>query len=282
MNVKHPGLPCLALCLLAAAAPARAEQVTIQITSRASESGFFLAPVWVGFHDGSFDLFDAGSPIAAGGTLERLVEDGDPEPLQGAFAAAVPDGLGGFITAPGGFEDVPVFEPGEQGTLTFELDPVKHRYMSFAAMILPSNDAFIGNDDPRMIELFDASGHFKGMQVFSILGTDVWDAGTELNNEMNAAFLNQSEPDTGVTTSNPVTLHPGLIGSYANPAVGQTPIILGATLEPGITFDPVASDFTRPGTVVIDILCVPEPATVALLALGSLVLLRRRSRRCGV
>lgn len=280
MNAKHPLPLFLVLCLSAAAA--QATQVTIQITSRASEGGFFLAPIWVGFHDGSFDLFDAGSPISAGEALERLVEDGNPEPLQSEFLAAVPDGIGGFIAAPEGFEDVPVFEPGEQGMLTLELDPTKHRYMSFAAMILPSNDAFIGNDDPRMIELFDEAGNFKDAQVFSILGAEVWDAGTELNNELDAAFLNQSEPDTGVATSDPVTHHPGFVGSYANPAPGQTPIILGATLEPGIAFDPLACDFTRPGTAIIDILCVPEPATIALLALGSLVLLRRRSRRSDV
>lgn len=278
MNARYPFILCLGLCFTAATVAARAEQVTIQITNRASENGFFLAPVWVGFHNGSFDLFDAGSPIAAGGALERLAEDGDPEPLQSEFAAAVAGGIGGFILVPEGFEDVPVLEPGEQGTLTFELDPVKHRYMSFAAMLIPSNDAFIANDAPQMIELFDAAGTFQGRQTFSILGTEVWDAGTELNNEMDAAFLSQTAPDTGVTTADPVQSHPGFIGSYANPAPGQDPIILGATMDPDILFDAIASDFTRPGTVVAEIVVIPEPATVALLTLGSLVLLRGRPK----
>ena len=207
-----------------------------------------------------------------------MAEDGDPEPLQSEFAAAVPGGISGFILAPQGFSDVPVFEPGEQGTVTFDLDPVKHRYMSFAAMVLPSNDAFLGNDNPTLIELFDAAGNFKGKQVFRILGSEVWDAGTELNNETDAAFLNQSAPNTGTTTSDPVQLHPGFIGAYANPAAGQESIILGAAMDPGIRFDPIACDFTRPGTVVADIICIPEPATAALLVAGSFLLLMTRPR----
>jgi len=45
---------------------------------------------------------------------------------------------------------------------------------------------------------------------------------------------------------------------------------------PRVLFDPVASNLEAPNAVVARITIVPEPATVFLLAGGSLILLRRR------
>ncbi len=276
MVAKHQLSLCLALTLAVPLFPAQAEYVTVQTKNTAPEDGILFAPVWVGFHDGSFDLFDVGQPVLPGGTLERLAEDGNPEPLQAEFAGAVSGGVSGILTAPEGFPDVPVFEPGEWASEAFELDPAANRFMSFGSMIIPSNDAFIANDDPRAIELFDAFGNFRGKQTILIFGTMVYDAGTELNNEMNAAFLNQGAPDTGTTTSEAVRRHPGFIGSFTNPASGQEPVILGAHIEPGLFIDPIAADFTRPDVVVAEITIIPEPTTVALLLGGALIVLRKQ------
>lgn len=278
MNAKHALEVSLVCLLLLVAVPVRAEEVVVRIENPSGNDGIFFTPVWVGFHDGGFDLFDAGTVAPAGGVLERLAEDGDVEALQADFAARVPDGVGGFVVAPEGFPDVPVFDPGDTGSAAFELDPSQNRYMSFAAMVVPSNDAFIGTDDPMGIELFDAAGNFTGPRTIRILGTDVWDAGTELNNEMDAAFINQGAPNTGVATVEPIGAHPGFIGSFANPSPGRDPIILGAQLDTEFFIDPVAADFTRPGYVVAEITIVPEPATVVLLMAGSVSLLRRRRR----
>ena len=49
--------------------------VVVKIESLVPENGVYFTPVWVGFHDGSFDLFDVGS--LAGEPIERLAEDGD-------------------------------------------------------------------------------------------------------------------------------------------------------------------------------------------------------------
>ena len=58
-------------------------------------------------------------------------------------------------------------------------------------MIIPSNDAFIANLDPRQYELFDAFGRFTGSRTFPIYGSGVWDAGTEVNDPLGgAAFTN--------------------------------------------------------------------------------------------
>ena len=276
MNAKHLSLSCLFLGLLVVARPARAEHVVIQVESLAPENGLFLSPMWVGFHNGSFDMFDAGKVLPAGGAMERAFEDGDVEALQDKFAATTTGGVGGFIIAPTGYPDVPVIEPGEQGRAAFELDPKRNRYMSFAAMLLPSNDAFIANDGSKDIELFTASGKFKGKLTFTILGADVWDAGTEMNTETDAAFLNQNEAGDGQRTTEPVKLHPGFIGFYANPAAGSQPVILGATLDSDVRFDRIAADFTRPNAVIARITVIPEPATAVLLLAGGLALLRKR------
>ncbi len=278
MNAKHLSLFLSGLLIssLVVTQSARAVQVVVQVKSRAPEDGIFFTPVWLGFHDGSFDLFDAGQIIPPGSAMERAFEDGDVEALQNKFGASVDHGVDGFVVAPEGFPDVPLFEPGEQGRTLFDLDPKDNRYLSFAAMVLPSNDAFIANDSPRAIELFDAAGRFKGEQTITIVGRDVWDAGTELNNEEDAALLNQSEPGEGTRTANPVARHAGFLGSYANPASGTKPIILGASIDSEIRFDPRAADFTRPDAVICQITIVPEPATLVLLAAGGLALLRAR------
>jgi hypothetical protein len=81
-----------------------------------------------------------------------------------------------------------------------------------ASMIIPSNDAWIGNGDPMIYEIIDESGNFLGTE-FVVLGTDALDAGTEVNDEIpeHTAFFGQSVPNTGVTENGVVTAHPGFI-----------------------------------------------------------------------
>jgi hypothetical protein len=245
-------LALVVLGLLMSSAPLQAQgdavKVVVKIESLAPENGVYFSPVWVGFHDGSFDLFDVGS--LASEAIERIAEDGNNTVLRADFAAVTgkTGGIDGVITSPGGFEGLPVFDPGETSMAEFTLTPGQNRYMSFASMVVPSNDAFIGNHNPWEIELFDAAGTFKGKHIITIPGSMVWDAGTELNTEMDAAFINQTAPNTGVTTVAPILPHPGYLGSYANP--GGEPIILGGTNAAGTLIDPVGADFTLPYAVV--------------------------------
>jgi hypothetical protein len=240
----------LVFSLVIGAAPLQAQDdvnVIVKIESLVPENGVYFSPVWVAFHDGSFDLFDVGSLASEG--IERIAEDGNVSVLQEDFAAVTgKTGVEGVITSPSGFEALPVFDPGESATAEFTLTPGDNRYMSFASMVVPSNDAFMGNHNPWAIELFDAAGNFKGKQIITIPGSMVWDAGTELNTEMDAAFINQTAPNTGVTTASPILPHPGYIGSYANP--GGDPIILGGINAAGKLIDPAGSDFTLPYAVV--------------------------------
>lgn len=257
-------LPTLALLLEVAPLQAQGDVVRVVVTveSLVPENGVYFSPVWVGFHDGSFDLFDVGS--LASEAIERIAEDGNVSVLQADFAAVTADtgGIDAVITSPAGFQGLPVFDPGEISAAEFTLTAENHRYMSFASMIVPSNDAFIGNHNPRAIELFDAAGAYKGKQIITILGSMVWDAGTELNTEMDAAFINQTAANTGVTTVAPVLPHPGYLGSHGNP--GSDPIILGGTNAAGTLIDPAGSDFTLPYAVVARITIEPAPIVGAI------------------
>jgi hypothetical protein len=249
----------LGLFMTAAPLQAETQEIIVTIENLAPSGGFYFTPVWVGFHNGSFDLFDPGG--LASEELERIAEDGDTSALQAGFEAAVGGAAGGInmvVTAPEGFAGAPVFDPGDTSMIQLTVDSKVNSYMSFNSMIIPSNDAFIGNHNPMGIELFDAAGQFKGKQIITILGSMVWDAGTELNNEMDAAFINQAAPNTGITTTCPVLPHPGFLGSYANP--GSDPIILGGTGPADIHFDHVAVDFTLSYAAVARITI--EPVTM--------------------
>lgn len=231
---------------------AQAVNITVTVENLAPSDGVYTTPVWVGFHDGGFDLFDRGGSASAG--LEAVAEDGNFDPLAGEFETAASAGVGSVITAPAGFAGAPVFDPGDRASVTLDLDPSANQYMNFAAMLLPSNDAFLGNADP--VRVFDDNGDFLGPISFVVYGSMVYDAGTEANTESDAAFFNQSGPNTGDTTTDPIALHPGFNGSLGNPN-GSPVVFLGGTSGPGIFFDATAADFTAPGYQIARVTVAP-------------------------
>ncbi|MGJ8664112.1 MAG: spondin domain-containing protein [Marinicella sp.] len=223
--------------------------VRVTIKNQAPPDGIFLTPVWLGYHDGSFDSFNTGELASAG--IERMAEDGDFGALTTAFADSGA-GTDQVVLNPAGFAGAPLFDPGFSSTEMVYLDANSHRYLSYAAMLLPSNDAFIANDNPMAYPIFDADGNFAGPVTVKVYGNNVWDAGTEANTESDAAFFDQSAPDTGEATSDAIALHPGFNGSVGNPD-GSPQVFLGGTNGPGISFDATAADFSIPGSPVAEI-----------------------------
>jgi Ca2+-binding RTX toxin-like protein len=211
-------------------------RVTIKNTSETG--GTFLTPVWFGFHDESFDLFNTGQAASPG--LERLAEDGDTAPLGVELLAADADGQGFVVTGAAG----PIATQ-ETTSAFFTVNGDSNAFVSFASMIIPSNDAFIGTGDA--VQLFDANGRFLGEKTIKFAGEDAHDAGTEVNTELDAAFINQTAPNTGQDEHGVVHRHPGFNGSLGNPVGEGDQIILGGTNDAGEFVDPVAADFTRPG-----------------------------------
>jgi len=141
-----------------------------------------------------------------------------------------------------------------------------HRYLNYASMVLPSNDAFIGNANPLAFALRAGSGQFRSFS-FNVMGRNVWDAGTEVNDELasTTAFFGQSMPNTGTTENGVVTQHPGFM---------QGGRILSAAQFAN-------ADFTQAGYQVaqFEVAVVPEPSTYLLMGAGLLGLGVAAARR---
>lgn len=255
--------------LLAMASTATASTlVKVTIENLAPTDGTVITPLWVGFHDGNFDIYDRGAPASA--SLERIAEDGDTAPITSDFSASGAGTVQGTILGAGlGPNTPPVIPPNTTATAKFTLDGTlaSSQYFSYAAMLVPSNDAFFANGDPLEHKIFDDNGNFLGAD-FIILGSEILDAGTEDNDEIpaNTALLGQATPNTGVTTvGGTVAQHPGFIPN------GNI-----LTAFPG-------ADFTTSGYQVarirVEEVQVPESEnTVGLLLLGGLFLVSRRLR----
>ena len=164
-------------------------EVTVKIDNLAPANGGYLTPVWVGFHDGNFDFIEIGSSASDG--LQALAEDGNTLPIGDELLDPELNAgsVNGTIVSDG---EIPPIAPGGSASLTFTLDSdaFQSRYISYASMVIPSNDAFIGNDDPKAHPVFNSSGEFVGGS-FVVSGSEILDAGTEVNDEAsaNTAFL---------------------------------------------------------------------------------------------
>ena len=127
---------------------------------------------------------------------------------------------------------------------------------------IEKESAFISND--KGIEIFDAEGNFIGAD-FLVFGNQVWDAGTEVNDEslssvpFSLALIGQGIDENGIVSPHPGLQPPGTGGLLDVPTFSN-------------------SDFTVPGyqiaRIQIEQVTVPEPnGTKGLLALGGLLFL---------
>ncbi len=257
-----------AAVVLGAGTAARAELITITIHNARPAGGGVLSPTLFTVHDGSYTQFTPGAAASLG--VERTAEDGNATFARDAA-----------LQSPAVFASERVagtpLVPGDTRTLTFDLDPANPRatYLSFLSMFVPSNDAFIGNPT-NGFRLFDAGGNLirrEGATTIRILGSQIWDAGTEVNDEIpgNALGLGvPSLPNQGTTENGVVRLHQGFIGSQG----------LGGSLGTILTAAPFADFTSNPSEfIVAEITIVPAPGVGAAVGLASLTALIRRRRR---
>ena len=183
--------------------------VAITVENLAPSQGTALSPLWFGFHDGSFAAVSQGSPAST--AIERLAEDGTTGFLTIEFSG----GGAGLVqgTVFGGSTPFNLALPGERVTLKVLLDVSRpdSLYFSYAAMVIPSNDAFIANEDPKSHRVVDGYGRFVGADIV-VAGEDVLDAGTEVNDEapLHAAGAGPiSIFDAGVAEKGVVHKHEG-------------------------------------------------------------------------
>ncbi len=248
------------------AAPAMAQSVQVRVENLTPDGGFSFSPVWLGFHDGSFNMFDAGTQARDLDGIQQIAELADAGPLGARFGMEQPMGVGGLVASTAG---VPPFEPGESASTVFDVgDATQNRFMSYASMVVPSNDLFFGNDDA--LEIFDAAGNFNGPFTIEIYGRDVWDAGTEVNNILDgAAFIEGSDAMAGADEFEDIALffsRPGA-DDYLASIVGQT-TPTGATIT-----SPIAE-----GELLGRITVVPAPGVAGVGLVAGLGLMARRRR----
>lgn len=284
----------LAACLTLVTNLQAQQQVRVTVTSNAPTGGVALTPVWVGFHDGSFDSYNNGLSSQAG--LERLAEDGNfgdvatLGTLAGDFAAnltyvdnsgaaptsatvgssqvgtRVQGAIGTFAGGP------PPIQPNESASAVFNLaTDGSNDLFSYASMILPSNDYYVANGDPFAWNISSvlAGG---GPLSFVIGGNAVNDAGTEVNDFTTAAPggpnlpglfpgvglpNGQSGPDTGADQNG---VNTNVTDPFAN--------FLNAAGVDTSQFDFTNTTLYDNGIATVTITAVPEPSSLALIALG--------------
>ncbi|EOD81320.1 hypothetical protein D515_04221 [Grimontia indica] len=189
-------LTAIALTCSMASASGLAAQLDISLTN--ATKGIHFTPLLVAAHDGSTFLFRAGTSASA--ELESMAEGGDISGLSSAVTNA-----GGIVV------ENPASGPLAPATGTnFSIDTGEMGYLSLTAMLLPTNDGFVGLDS-WPIPSEPGTYHIK---------LNGYDAGTEANDELstsipNPPFLTFGANGTGVETTvsnNTVHVHPGNIG----------------------------------------------------------------------
>ncbi|MFD2165053.1 spondin domain-containing protein [Thalassotalea euphylliae] len=150
-----------ATLLSAAAAPAMAQDLEITITNLTQ--GTYFTPIVATAHTGELALFNVGE--AASPELQAMAEGGDISGLVSVLSGA----------------DADVVENPASGLLapamstTFEMmNSDGNDYLSLSAMILPTNDGFVGLNSWMIPE---EAGTYTAY-------LNAYDAGTEANNEL--------------------------------------------------------------------------------------------------
>lgn len=237
---------------------ATAANIQVTLTNNATAGGTYLTPAWFGFHDGNFDVFDTGS--SASTALESLAEDGSTAALDAAFKLAQTNGISG--QANGG----PVAPSASSTTVFSNLTASNNNWFSFAAMVIPSNDFFIGNNNPLAWNISSLINGETNSLSFDVVR--VYDAGTEVNDFATSAgnglFANvsggQNGPNQGADENAFISVASGAdFGSFANLSN-----VTGSDVS-GFNFDNYASIATIQLSTVA---AVPEPETYAMFLAG--------------
>lgn len=221
-----------------------------------------LAPSIAGFSNGSWDIFNVGAASSA--QLEDLAETGSP--------AGFSPPNGGPVFGPGvGPGSPPIFGPGGAFASTvFSVDDGNGMF-NIAAMLLPSNDWFVGNDNS-----FDVSsllGAANGTTLsFDLM--NVYDAGTELEDfdfSPGNGLIGVTNPGGGAADFGTDQ------GGVVSLVTGPDPFGSFANIEPA-GLDTSAADFTGGAVARITLTTVPEPSSALLGGLGVFAFLLRRRR----
>ena len=161
MKTSHIAASALAISALLPVT-ASAQDLTVQITNLTH--GIHFTPLLVAAHDSDTHLFQEGQNASS--NLQAMAEGGDLSGLEvdviNASATYMANPAAGLLA------------PGVSVSTMLDTDGTDNNYLSAVAMMLPTNDGFVGLDS---IAIPSASGTY----TFYL---NAYDAGTEANDEI--------------------------------------------------------------------------------------------------
>lgn len=194
----------MAISMLAAA---QSQAAQLEISVKNISGGNTFTPVLVAAHSSDTYLYKTGT--MASDALAMMAEGGD---LSGLADMVASSGAGVSVKADG-------MTPAGMSNIT-SIDSMDYKYLSLTAMILPTNDGFVGLDSWMIPPV---SGTYT-------IRVNSYDAGSELNDEIvngGGALGVSGIPGApggqggingmgipGVMESNYVRPHPGVIGDF--------------------------------------------------------------------
>ncbi len=195
----------------AALARSNATPPTFEVTITNLTDGQWFTPPAAATHTRGFDAFSVGRPASDG--IRQIAENGDLGPFTAALDSS--RSVYDWVVAPAS-EELPPLGPGQSVTFTIE-SARGARLLSYASMLICTNDGFTGADGLRLPTRVGHSTTDYGR---------AFDAGTEVNTEAWAdlvppcAQLTGFGDQGGTGASNPdlaengkVHVHPGISGS---------------------------------------------------------------------
>lgn len=164
--MKHFFIKTLAVLLVGMVLPiGQAVAGTVKVTVKNLTNGIYFTPLLITAHDRDTHLFELGVPASE--ALQAMAEGGDISSLSvmvgGADRDTVENPANGLLG------------PGDIVTDVYlDIRKSRNRYLSLTAMMLPTNDGFVGLDSLRIPRV-------PGTYRYYLYG---YDAGTEANDEL--------------------------------------------------------------------------------------------------
>lgn len=230
MNARHLKITGIALLVLllalltASLGFAEGETTSYEVTITNLTSGQPFTPPVIATHRPSTGMFTVGQPASF--ELKEIAENGNLAPM--VMALENDKHVSNFVVAVAG--DPPPLLPGQSVTVSID-ESLGGKYLSFASMLICTNDGFTGLDTVRLPQVVGETLTFTA---------DAYDAGTEINTEDFADMVPPCPLLTGVPSDDPGT-------GMSDPALAENGVIHHHDGIQGIAdLDPEIHDWENP------------------------------------